>query len=60
MKRHTHDFLGKNFLGDDGSQNMIVYQLTLDILELQKDKDTDDVLSWKSKGYIILNLNYDL
>ena len=29
---------------------MFVYQPTLDILELKKDKVTDCVLSWKSKG----------
>ena len=28
----------------------VVYQLTLDTLELQKDKGPDYVLSWKSKG----------
>ena len=34
---------------DDGSQNMFVYQPTLDTLQLKKDKGTDYVLSWKSK-----------
>ena len=29
---------------------MFVYQWTLDTLELKKDKDTDYVLSWNSKG----------
>ena len=29
---------------------MFVYQPTLDMLELKKDKRTDYVLSWKSKG----------
>ena len=44
-------FLGKNyFTSNDGSQNTFVYQLTLDKLELKKDKGTDDVLSWISKG----------
>ena len=33
-----------------GPQNMFVYQATLDTLELKKDKSTDYVLSWKSKG----------
>ena len=34
----------------DGSQNTFVYQPTLDTLELEKDKGTDYVLNWKSKG----------
>ena len=38
------------FTSDDGSQNMFVYQPTLDTLELKKDKGTDYVLSWRSKG----------
>ena len=38
------------FFGDGGSQNMFVYQPTLDTLELQKEKGNDYVLSWKSKG----------
>ena len=29
---------------------MLVYQATLDMLELKKDKDINYVLSWKSKG----------
>ena len=37
------------FTSDDGSQNMIVYQLTLDKLELKKDKAIDYVLSCKSR-----------
>ena len=36
--------------GDDGSQNMFVYQPTRDTLELKKDKSTDNVFRWKSKG----------
>ena len=44
-------FLGRiYFKSDDGSQNKFVYQPTLDSIELKKDKDTDYVLSWKSKG----------
>ena len=44
-------FLGKiYFTSNDGSPNTFVYQLTLDTLELKKDKGTDYVLSWKSKG----------
>ena len=38
------------FTSEDGSQNMYVYQLSLDTLELKKDKGTDYGLSWKSKG----------
>ena len=33
------------FLGDDGSQNMFVYQPTLDTLELKNDKGTDEDFS---------------
>ena len=38
------------FTSNDGSQNMFVYQPTLDILQLKKEKDTGYVLKWKSKG----------
>ena len=38
------------FTSNDGSQNTLVYQPTLYTLELGKDKSTDYVLSWKSKG----------
>ena len=37
------------FASNDGSQNRLVYQPTLDTLKLTKDKCTDYVLSWKSK-----------
>ena len=45
-------FLGRIYFrsNDDGSQNAYVYQPTLDNLDLKKDKGTDYVLSWKSKG----------
>ena len=44
-------FLGRiYFISNDGSQNTFVYQPTLYALKLKKDKDTDYVLSWKSKG----------
>ena len=44
-------FLGRMyFISNDGSQNMFVYQPTLDKLELKKNKGTDYVLSWKSNG----------
>ena len=38
------------FTSNDGSQNTFVYQSTLNTLELKKDKGTDYVLSWISKG----------
>ena len=38
------------FTSNDGSQNTFVYQLTLDTLELKKDKGTNYVHSWKSNG----------
>ena len=37
------------FTSNDGSPNTFVNQTTLDTLELQKDKVTDYILSWKSK-----------
>ena len=44
-------FLGRiYFTSNDGSQNTFVYQPTLDTLELKKDKGTDSVICWKSKG----------
>ena len=38
------------FTSNYGSQNTLLYQPTLDTLELKKDKGTDYVLSWKSNG----------
>ena len=38
------------FTSNDESQNIFVYQPILDTLELERDKDTDYVLNWKSKG----------
>ena len=38
------------FSSNDQSQDTFVYQTTLDMLELKKDKVTDYVLSWKSNG----------
>ena len=44
-------FLGRiYFTNNDRSQNTFFYQPILDISELKKDKGTDYVLSWKSKG----------
>ena len=42
-----------DFTNNDGSQNIFVYQPTRDTLELKKDKSTDYILSWKSKGVFI-------
>ena len=53
IKLKTYDliqFLGKIFFGDDGFQNMFVYQPTFNMLELKIDKGTDYVIGWKSKG----------
>ena len=38
------------FASNYGSQNTLFYQPVLDILEFKKDKRTDYVLTWKSKG----------
>ena len=35
---------------------MFVYQPALNVLELKKDKGNDCALSWKSEGYLILDL----
>ena len=44
-------FMGRiYFTSNDESQNTFVYQPTFDALELKKDKVTDYVISWKSKG----------
>ena len=50
-KRDYNFFFGRiYFISNDGSQNTFVYQPTLDTLKLKKDKSTDFILSWKSKG----------
>ena len=38
------------FPGNDGSQNMLIYQPPLDTLELKSNKGTGYGVSWKSKG----------
>ena len=43
-------FHSKKIFDNGVSQNMFVYQPTLDTLWLEKDNGTDYVLSWKSKG----------
>ena len=51
-KLETCDFnyyLGKIFFGDQSSQNMFVYQPTLNTPELETEKGTDHI-GWKSKG----------
>ena len=43
-------FQGKNFFGDDGFQNMFVYQPIFNMLKLKPDKFNDYVTDWKSNG----------
>ena len=51
ITKDYNSFLGRiYFTSSDGSQNTFVYQPTFDTLEFKKDKGTDYVLSWKSKG----------
>ena len=51
IRKDYNFFVGRIcFTSNGGSQNTFVYQPTLDALELKKDKVTDYVLSWKSKG----------
>ena len=50
-KKDYYFFSGRiYFTSNDGSQNIFVYQPILDTLELKREKGTDYVLSWKSKG----------
>ena len=42
--------LGKNVFGDDGFQNIFVYQPTFNMLELKEYKGTEYIISWESKG----------
>ena len=54
---NSNYFHGKIFFGDDGSQNMFVYQLDNTwYVGVKKDKRIDYVLSWKSKGVYISKL----
>ena len=61
IKNDYNFFLGRiYFKSNDGSQNIFVYQGTLDTVELEKDKGSDYVISWKLKGvnlshYILLS-----
>ena len=48
-KKDYNFFLGRiYFTGDDGLQNMFVYQPTFSTLQLQKEKGIDYILSSKS------------
>ena len=48
--KHYNFYLAKiYFTSNDGSQNMFVYQPTLDTLELRKEKGTNCIFSWKVK-----------
>ena len=38
------------FFGDDGFQNMFVYQTTFNMLKWKEDNDTEYVIGWESKG----------
>ena len=53
ITKYYNFFFGRiYFTSNDGSENTFVYQPTLDNLETKKDKVTDYVLSWKSKGVV--------
>ena len=41
-------FLRKNVFGDDGFQNMFLYQPLSSMLKLKKDKGNDHVIGWNS------------
>ena len=48
LKTYDLDYLlGKNFFGDDGSQNMFVYQKIFNMLELKTEKGTNYFICWK-------------
>ena len=44
------------FTSNDGSQNMFVYQPTVDTLESKIDSGTYSIFGWKSKGVYNSNL----
>ena len=61
VKLQRHDlifFLGKNVFADDSSQNMFIYQPTLDKLELKKTKVLLVFLVGNERGYTLLKLNF--
>ena len=49
-------FRDKFFFGNDVSQNMFVYQPTLETLKIKYEKTSENVTSWKSKGVYNSNL----
>ena len=53
----THDLGRLYFTGNASLQNMFVYQPTLSMLQLQKYKVVNFVISWKSKGIYSSNLS---
>ena len=48
-------FLGRYFFDDDGFQNMFVYQPIFNTFDLKKDKGTEYVIGWESKGSLVGN-----
>ena len=60
MKIHPFDLifslLVKRFIGDDGFQNMFIYQPTFSTLELKKGKYSKYVIGGNLK--VCLNLNF--
>ena len=55
MKLQAFDssyFCGKTFFGDDGFQNVLVYQPRFNTLEIKKDKKTEYVIVGKCKGLL--------
>ena len=59
MTKDYNFFLGRiYFTGNDGSQNMFVYQPTLQTLELKKKKVMTMFLAGNQREYIIINLSH--
>ena len=59
ITKHYNFLLGrKHFTRNDGSQNMFVYQPTLDTLELKKTKVLIMFLAENQKEFLILNSSY--
>ena len=53
---HSSYFPGEIFFGDDGFQNMFVYQLTFNTLELKKTRRLDILLAVNQK--VFFNLDF--
>ena len=51
-------FLGKNYFGDDGCQNMFVFKPTLNTSELKETKSLILLSVGNQVGYILLNLSH--